>query len=82
MNNPEQPVQKSYAPEIQSDDFPKWVGNRLRFETEAETKAHLHDLALRWSAVLSTRAVLTNDPVNYRYIDGELLRLADHRIAS
>jgi hypothetical protein len=32
--------------------------------------------------VLGTRAVLTNDPVNYRYIDGELLRIADYRIAS
>jgi len=75
MNNPEQPVQKSYAPEIQADDFPKWAGNRLRFETEAEAKAHLHDLATRWSAVLGTRAVLTNDPVNYRYLNSELLHL-------
>jgi hypothetical protein len=82
MNNPEQPVQKSYAPEIQTDDFPKWVGNRLRFESEAEAKAHLNDLAMRWSAVLGTRAVLSDDPVNYRYVNGELLRLADHRIAS
>jgi hypothetical protein len=53
MNTPEQPTQKSYAPEIQIDS-PKWVGNRLRFETEAEAKAHLYDLALRWSAVQGT----------------------------
>lgn len=82
MNTPEQSTQKSYAPEIQTDDFPKWVGNRLRFESEAEAKAHLNDLAMRWSAVLGTRAVLSDDPVNYRYVNGELLRLADHRIAS
>ena len=82
MNTPEQPTQKSYAPEIQTDDFPKWVGNRLRFQSEAEATAHLNDLAMRWSAVLGTRAVLSDDPVNYRYVNGELLRLADHRIAS
>lgn len=76
MNNPEQPVQKSYAPEIQSDDFPKWVGNRLRFETEAEARDNVLDLAARWTEILATRVVPSNDnPVNYRYLNSELLHL-------
>jgi len=76
MNNPEQPVQKSYAPEIRSDDFPKWVGNRLRFETEAEARDNVLDLAARWTEILATRVVPSNDnPANYRYLNSELLHL-------
>ena len=32
----------------------------------------MHDLMMRWYAVRDTRVVGSDDPVNYRYVDGRL----------
>ena len=44
----------------------------LRFATREEAEANVQDLMIRWFAVRETRAVESDDPVNYRYVDGRL----------
>jgi hypothetical protein len=65
----------SWAPEVIADDSGKWAGNRLRFATEAEAKAHVRNLFMRWTLVTETRVVESADPVNFRWDD--LLGLVD-----
>ena len=50
----------------------KWCGNALRFATREEAEANVRDLMMRWFAVRETRVVESDDPVNYRYVDGRL----------
>ena len=59
---------KSWAPEVVADSSGKWVGNALRFATKAEAEGNVADLAWRWTAVIDTRVVETDDPVNYRWV--------------
>jgi hypothetical protein len=75
MPNTPTPV-RSYAPQIMTKGDDQWVGNNLRFETEAEARDNVLDLAARWTEILATRVVPSNDnPANYRYLNGDLLRL-------
>jgi hypothetical protein len=66
---------QSYAPQIMTKGDDQWVGNNLRFETEAEALANVRHLATQWTEVITTRVLSSDDPVNYRYLNGELLRL-------
>ena len=63
----------SWKPEVIADSSGKWVGNALRFATEAEAKANVENLADRWTSVRETRVVECDDPVNYAWIDGRLV---------
>ena len=63
----------SWKPEVVVDSSDKWYGNALRFATRAEAHANAHDLTQRWLAVRDYRATRSRDPVNYRYLDGELI---------
>ncbi|MBO0784326.1 MAG: hypothetical protein J2P37_36450 [Ktedonobacteraceae bacterium] len=63
---------KSYAPEVIADGSGKWCSNALRFATREEAEANVLDLSMRWFAVRETRVVESDDPVNYRYINGKL----------
>jgi hypothetical protein len=63
----------SWAPEVQTDSTGKWYGNALRFPTKEEAEAQVKDLAWRWTSVLETRVVESEDPPNYQYVDGSLL---------
>lgn len=60
----------SYKPEVIADSSGVWASNALRFATYAEAKAAVEDLADRWFAVRQTRVVMSDDPVNYRWIAG------------
>jgi hypothetical protein len=62
----------SWKPEVIADSTGQWYGNGLRFETKAEAEANVLDLSYRWTLVRDTRAVESDDPVNYRYVDGHL----------
>jgi hypothetical protein len=62
----------SFKPEVIADTSGKWCDNALRFATREEAKANVHDLMMRWFAVRDTRVVQSDDPVNYRYVDGLL----------
>jgi len=62
----------SFKPEVIADSSGKWAGNALRFATRQEAEANVQDLMMRWFAVHETRVVQSDDPVNYRYINGRL----------
>lgn len=62
----------SYKPEVIADSSGKWCGNALRFATREEAEAQVYDLACRWMLVRDTRVVESDEPVNYRYVNGKL----------
>ena len=66
----------SFAPEVIADSSGKWCGNALRFETREEAEENVQDLMMRWMLVRETRVVESSDPVNYRYIDRQLVPVA------
>ena len=63
----------SFKPEVIADSSGKWCGNALRFATKEEAEAQMANLASRWLLVRETRAVECDDPVNYRWQDGQLI---------
>ena len=65
----------SFKAEVQADSSGTWAGNALRFETEAEAAAYGDDLAGRWTLVRAVRTTESNDPVNYRFVDGKAERI-------
>ena len=62
----------SWKPEVIADSSGQWCGNALRFATREEAEANVADLKARWWLVTDTRVVESDDPVNYRWIDGRL----------
>jgi hypothetical protein len=66
----------SWKPEVIADSSGKWAGNALRFATREEAEANVRDLMMRWFAVRETRVVESDDPANYRYVDGRLEEIA------
>jgi hypothetical protein len=72
----------SFKPEVQTDGTGKWYGNALRFATRAEAEAQVADLMMRWTAVRDTRVVESDDPVNYRYVDGQLEGVVENEMTS
>jgi hypothetical protein len=60
----------SWKPEVIADNSGKWCGNVLRFATKAEAEEDVADLYSRWTLVRETRVVESNEPVNYRRVDG------------
>ena len=59
----------SFKPKVIADSSGKWCGNALRFATHEEAEANVRDLMMRWFAVRETRIVVSDDTVNYRYVD-------------
>jgi hypothetical protein len=66
----------SFKPEVVADSTGKFYGNALRFATREEAEANVRDLMMRWFAVRETRVVESDDPVNYRWVDGKLVEIA------
>lgn len=62
----------SFAPEVIADRDGKFVGNAVRFATREEAEGNVRDLMSRWMLVTDTRVVESEDPVNYRWVDGKL----------
>ena len=71
----------SFKPEVIADSSGQWCGNALRFATREEAEANVRDLMMRWLAVRETRIVVSDDPVNYRYVDGRLENLTSEAAA-
>jgi hypothetical protein len=65
----------SWKPEVIADSTGKWYPNALCFATKEEAEANALDLSMRWFAVRDWRAVESDDPVNYAWVDGKLVRL-------
>lgn len=66
----------SWKPEVIVHGENSWVGNGLRFATEAEAFENASHLALRWMAVRDFRAAESGDAVNYTFISGKLESIA------
>lgn len=62
----------SFAPEVTTGADPKFYGNALRFATQEEAEGNVKDLERRWMLVTGTRVVESEDPVNYRWVNGQL----------
>ena len=62
----------SFKPEVSTDDSGKFYGNALVFATREEAEQNALDLFGRWMLVRDWRAVESDQPVNYRYVDGKL----------
>lgn len=60
----------SWGTEVKVVNDDKWYGNDLRFETEEEAVKYVADLRLRWNAVVDTRVVYSDAPVNYDFKNG------------
>jgi hypothetical protein len=63
----------SFKPEVIADRSRKWSGNSLRFATREEAEANVKALEARWTAVVETRVVESDDPVNYAWVGGKLV---------
>lgn len=67
----------SYKPAVKVvGNGDKWAYNALRFETREEALASAQDLMTRWMLAIDFDAHESDDPVNYRLVDGTLERLA------
>jgi hypothetical protein len=71
----------SFKPEVQTDNSGRWYDNALRFATREEAEAQVRDLSYRWLAVLETRVVESDDPVNYRWGPDGLERIEEGEIS-
>ena len=69
----------SWIPEVKTDDTGKWYSNALAFETKEEAEQYAIDLMKRWFAVHETRAIESDKPVTYIWLDNErrLVNLAE-----
>lgn len=63
----------SWKPEFVCDSSGKFYGNALRFAAKEEAEYNVQNLMMRWMAVTDTRVVESEDPVNYRYVNHELV---------
>jgi hypothetical protein len=57
-----------------ADNSGQWLINGLRF-TKEEAEANVADLAMRWTMVTDTAVEESDDPVNYRWVDGKAVSL-------
>ena len=62
----------SFKPEVSTDSSGKFYDNALCFATYAEALQSASELSRRWTLVRDYRAVESDDPVNYAYVDGVL----------
>lgn len=65
----------SYALGVKTAGDTEWVTNALRFETEEEAEEYGRDLFSRWIAVKETKVLSSDDPINYKVIDGKAVRI-------
>jgi hypothetical protein len=72
----------SFKPEVIADASGKFCGNALRFATREEAEANVQDLMMRWTSIRDIRVVESDDPVNYRYVDGRLESLVPEMATS
>lgn len=64
----------SWKPEVKTiGGGDKWSQNNLAFATEEEALASARDLSNRWMLVTGFRAAESDQPVNYKLVDGELV---------
>lgn len=62
----------SWKPEFQTDRTGTWYANGVAFATKEEAEGNAVEKALAWTLVRDFRVVESDDPVNYRWVDGHL----------
>lgn len=62
----------SWKPEFQTDNTGKWYRNGVAFATKQEAEGNASAKAWAWTLVRDFRAVESDEPVNYRWVDGHL----------
>ena len=62
----------SWKPEVQTANDEKFYGNALAFATKEEAEASAKDLYNRWTMCVGYRVVESDEPVNYKLVDGVL----------
>lgn len=66
----------SWKPEVQViGEGYTWHRNGLVFATREEAEANAKDLMSRWMLVTDCRAVESDEPVNYQWLDGKLVEV-------
>ena len=65
----------SFKAEVIADNSGNWVGNALRFASREEAEAYGQDLESRWTLVRKMRVVESEDPVNYKFVEGRVQAL-------
>lgn len=69
---------KSWKPEVKvAGEGDKFYSNALRFATEQEALANAENLFQRWLLCEDFRAMPSDDPVNYRWVNGELIHVEE-----
>lgn len=58
----------SFKPQVFVDN--EWAGNALAFATKDEAELSAKDLYSRWMLCKDYRAVESDEPVNYKIVDG------------
>lgn len=64
---------KSYRPEVLVEG--KWAANGLRFASPEEAFGSLMALRMRWWVPTDGRVTESEDPINYRFVDGKDVRI-------
>lgn len=65
----------SWKPEFEVDG--RWYDNALRFATRNEAAENACDKFMAWSMPTAYRATESPDPVNYRYVDHQLVAVEE-----
>ncbi len=65
----------SWKPEVFIKSENKWHGNALVFATREEAAACAKDTFSRWTLPTNHRAVESDHPVNYAWVDGKAVSL-------
>jgi hypothetical protein len=60
----------SFKPAIKTRQDKDWVKNGMAFETLYEAMTSARNLEALWTAVIDIAVIESNEPVNYKWIDG------------
>lgn len=62
----------SFGIEVIADSSGKFCGNAVRVATRQEAEAYARHKKASWTLVQETRVIESADPVNYRWVNGQL----------
>jgi len=65
----------SFKTAVRIKDESRWTYNGLFFATSEEAEAWGRDLSRRWSLLEKWEAQTSNEPVNYKYENGQLIKV-------
>ncbi len=62
---------RSYKVGVKTSGDRDWASNAQRFPSEADAKAAGSDLFSRWMAVREWKVLPSDEPPNYRWVEGK-----------